>query len=89
MTSIYKYPFSISNAFTLGLPRGAQILSVQVQDAQPVLWAMVDTEEVVQLREFRVFGTGQPMPDLPRVDFLATIQMDFLCWHIFVVRPDV
>jgi len=91
MRVIYKYPFSIADAFTLRLPVGAKILSVQLQDGQPTLWAMVDPREpATWIREFRVFWTGRFVPDAtdyPPLVFLATIQMNGLVWHLFEALP--
>lgn len=92
MTTVYKYPFSISQAFDIPLPRGAKVLSVQLQDGRPTLWAMVDTARELCLRQFLVFGTGTFIPDVAieyGLNFVSTLQYQEFVWHLFEVRDNV
>ena len=91
MRIVYKYPFPQKEIvdgdiqLVLELPVGSQILSVQYQRAELVLWAVIDLEvHEMQTRKFRVFGTGMKMPNKSVVlSFIATLQDDYLVWHIF------
>lgn len=86
MKTIWKYQFSILDYFILSMPEGAEILSVQVQDGIPVLWALVDTNKAPMVRNFRVFGTGNPVviDQGKTARFVGTIQHEYsLVWHIF------
>lgn len=61
--TIYKYPFQITDKFSLDLPFGAKILGAFVQHDQPCLWALVQPNVgETQKRVFRIFGTGHPVP---------------------------
>lgn len=84
MTTIYKYSLQPGRT-VLDLPSGAQVLTVQMQRGEPCLWAKVDTTNPPERRVFDVFGTGHPMPDDPRLLYVATFQMDggALVWHVF------
>ena len=89
MHVVYKYPFCISDVFSLSLPVGAQILSVQLQEGIPTLWARVNTSLSIELREFVVVGTGREIPEVGDdqvLAFIATLQIYGFVWHVFEVR---
>lgn len=44
MKTIYKYPLQVTDIQKILMPVYAQILSVQAQNNQLVLWAVVETE---------------------------------------------
>jgi hypothetical protein len=94
--TIYKYPFRISNGFALDLPEGAKILTVQVQDSIPCLWAEVEVHDPgksigqfsqepyqIERRSFRIFGTGHQIPPLLNLEYIGTVQINGLVWHIY------
>lgn len=58
MRRVFKYPLPVQDAFTLSLPVGAQLLSVQVQRGEPMLWALVDDRAGLEARHFMIRGTG-------------------------------
>lgn len=63
MKTIWKFPLRpFLNPIEISMPEGAQILSVQNQREDPVLWALVDTNGKPEVRRFLVFGTGHPIP---------------------------
>lgn len=87
MKTIYKYPIpEVTDQVAITMPRGAQVLSFQVQRGVPCIWALVDTEEPVEAKNFYLVGTGLPFifsPDYVR--FIGTAQLmngDFLL-HLF------
>jgi len=41
------------------MPRGAQVLSLAVQHGRPTIWALVDTAQPAEEREFGIFATGE------------------------------
>lgn len=86
MTVIYKYPFPIGDRFTLALPKGFQILSVQVQNGTPCIWALVKTESPEEIVRFRVFGTGHDITNVKTCIHVGTIQMGSYVWHVFQER---
>src|SRR5438094_593221 len=45
------------------MPRGARVLTVQVQKGTPELWALCHAEAPLEDRTFLVFGTGQHFPN--------------------------
>ena len=80
MVTIWKYPISISRNFSLQFPREAQILSVQSQESNqglPALWALVETDQVQEFRQFQIFGTGILIyDDVFKLKFISTFQLD-------------
>lgn len=58
MRRVFKYPLPVQDAFTLSLPAGAQLLSVQAQRDELMLWALVDDRAKLEVRHFMIRGTG-------------------------------
>jgi hypothetical protein len=85
MNTIYKYRMEPNCGGSVEMPKGAQVLSVQMQGGLPCLWAKVDTTRSLERRSFDVYGTGNAMPDDPRLVYVGTFQMDdgALVWHVF------
>lgn len=61
MDTIYKYGFPISDLVHIPMPLGAKVLTVQMQDDGPQIWALVDSDAPKVIRSFRVYGTGHPL----------------------------
>ena len=72
---IYKYSLDFSVIEQdIEMPIGAEILSVQLQDGKPQLWALVDeTRTATEKRRICVFNTGEPAKKCSK--FLGTIQL--------------
>jgi len=82
--TIWKFPVRIADEFSIEMPVGAQVLSVQVQGTEPQLWALVNPKARRTMRRFRVHGTGHPVaPDIG--EFVGTFQvrMGTLVFHLF------
>lgn len=82
--TIWKYSFDVADEFTIRMPAGALVLSVQVQNGQPCMWAQVHEGMALRTYHFRAFGTGHPIPDEP-LQFMGTIQTHggMLVFHVF------
>lgn len=82
---IWKYTLKITDLQTVAMPPGARVLSVQMQGADPQMWALVDEQAPRrELRSFATYGTGNPIPvdaDLSR--FVSMYQMGPLVFHVF------
>jgi len=68
MKAIYKYPIKNEEVQTLMLPKGAEILSIQVQSGSVVLYAIVNPDAEKEKRVFRCYITGDSV-DYGRNDF--------------------
>lgn len=82
---IWKYSFEVEDEFTVRMPRGAQILSVQPQYNEVCLWALVNSENELEDRKFFVRGTGHPI-DLSDGHYVGTFQLlgGTFVGHLFV-----
>jgi hypothetical protein len=87
MKTVWKYPVTIGDEFTLEMPLAAKVLTVQVQHGAPYLWALVDPANVdaMRTRRFRLAGTGHPIEDTDGLKYVGTFQMfgGSLVWHVF------
>jgi hypothetical protein len=85
MKRIWKYAFDATDSFELTMPKGALVLSVQVQRDTPCLWALVDYTTETEVRRFRIAGTGHPIDFDGK--FIGTFQLDHgsLVFHLFEV----
>jgi hypothetical protein len=78
MKVIHKYLLPIEDECFIPMPKGAKVLSVQVQHGLPVVWALVDLAAVSRpfmKHWFFVLGTGNPVNFDVAGKFLGTIQM--------------
>jgi len=78
--AVYKYLVDDQVA----LPRGARILSVQIQNDRLTLWALVDPAQPPVQCNFFVVGTGHVLPDkFAEFHYIGTAQHGPLVWHVF------
>ena len=92
--TIWKFPFEITDTQVISMPEGANILTVQVQNGEPCIWAIVNESAKLISRKIRVAGTGHTLPQMEvnqtslsaglRV-YIGTIQMNggALIFHVF------
>jgi len=83
--TIWKYPLSFSGN-VIKLPINHQILSVQIQHSEPVVWILQeptrnDLSDVI----IHVVGTGQSIPKNIMLEFIDTFQLNngSLVFHVF------
>lgn len=90
MQSVYKYPIALDDYFSLDLPKGAKILTVQEQRGIPQLWAFIKLgEEEVEKRNFLLAGTGHPIKESPeRLNYVGTFQTfgGGFVGHVFEIK---
>lgn len=86
MLKIWKYEIYIKDEFTLQIPKGAEILSIDTQNDVGYLWILVDADKPFEDREFCLFGTGQSITiDRQDLYFIGTFHQGYgvLIWHVF------
>lgn len=81
MKEIWKFPIEMG-ANKIEMPNGAVVLTVQLQNDIPCLWAIVNPEEASNTRVFHIHGTGHPLEVAPR-DYVGTFQQGPFVWHVF------
>lgn len=82
---IWKYILETTDSQELIMPKGACVLTVQVQNNTPCLWALVNPNAEKESRIFETFGTGQPIccaTDMQR-NYIGTYQKHGLVLHVF------
>ena len=86
MAQVWKFPLAIDGALQpLNLRYGSEILTVQMQDGVPFLWAIVwNTAPHTDERYVRMLGTGWDVP-AQQHKYIATVQDGPLVWHFFEV----
>jgi len=80
---IFKYAVNVIDDQEIEMPKGAQILTVQVQDGLPWIWvAFTEGMETVK-RKIVLMGTGHTR-DMPGV-YIGTFQLagGRLIFHLF------
>lgn len=90
MKTIYKYTLQVMDIQNLELPIHSKILTVQVQNKEPVLWAIVcNPVTATEIRIIEIVGTGSPMFDAKR-KYISTIQLNngLAIFHVFVRRSE-
>lgn len=76
INKIYKYQLEVKDYFSIVMPKGASILTVQVQQGIPCIWAIVDPEQILmETRNFRIFGTGHPILVSAKNSYIGTFQL--------------
>lgn len=84
MKCIYKYPLELTDRQEIEMPSGAQMLSVQFQGGLLCLWALVHKDRSKATVVVRIFGTRNPAEDADSVEYVGTVQLNGLVWHVFV-----
>lgn len=84
LKSIWKYPINVSDRIELSMPKGAEILCVQMQYEFPCIYALVNVNEEKEVREFRVVDTGHPLQQY-NGKYIGTFQLHGgdLVFHLF------
>lgn len=84
MKKIYKYQIHDLAMREIELPKGAEILTIQMQDGMPCLWALVDQNQPAEKRPILIIGTGHAIL-IDIVRYISTFQMldGRLVWHAF------
>lgn len=89
MLTVYKYPLLKGSQVCVGLPKGAKILTVQVQNGVPHIWALVNPENPLVERFFRLAGTGCSIEEhKDDLHYVGTFQLfkGRKIYHLFEVK---
>jgi hypothetical protein len=86
-TTIYKYPLPMDDEAGIQIPTGAQVLAVQVQNENPYIWALVETDAPPIIRRFCIRGTGHTFKG-NEGKYIGTFQLydGNLVFHVFEER---
>ncbi len=82
MKTIWKFPLDLKEHQTVAMPSGARVLSVQMQQGTPTIWAVVNPSSEHTFRHVFVVGTGQYVPE--DKTYIGTVQMEAYVWHVYI-----
>ena len=85
--SVYKFPLYVEESNEIKMPKGAEVLAVQMQGDRPMVWALCDNGETEQeIRKFFIAGTGHEA-DFSNKKYIGTVQEHggILVWHLFEI----
>lgn len=84
MRTIWKFPIptaTTTDAVTLEMPKGAQVVRFASQAGVPTIWALVDDQAALEDRPFQTFGTGHPVTD--GAQYVGSYEQGPFVWHVF------
>ncbi|MEC7161165.1 MAG: hypothetical protein VXW57_05065 [Pseudomonadota bacterium] len=81
--TVFKYPVQLG-AFSMDMPAGARVLHVDMQGAEPVMWARVNPSADIVRRRFYCAATGETLPRNAG-GWIGTLKMQggALIFHVF------
>ena len=83
METIWKFKLEVTGKQLIEVPTGAIALSVQTQNNDPCIWALVNPSNPKENRAIEIFGTGNPIRQGER-SFIGTFQLsNGLVFHVF------
>lgn len=88
MKTIWKFDIPLQDEFTLQMPVGSKLLTIQLQHDHPKLWAVVEPNATVEYRVFRTVGTGNVLPEQNTARYIGTYQIYHgdLVFHVFEIN---
>ncbi len=89
MQNVFKYTIPMEDYFSLDLPEGAKILTVQEQHGGAQIWALVNPDNPTETRNFRLAGTGHPIKESPdTLNYVGTFQLagGSFIGHVFEIK---
>lgn len=86
MRKIFKYVVPDAGHFTVEMPRGAEVLTMQPQGDGFVFWARVDTDQPMDRRNFFLAMTGSDLGRAAQWNYVDSAQtpsfMGNLVFHL-------
>jgi hypothetical protein len=77
-------------SFVVSMPERAEVLTVAVQNSEPVFWAVVDPKAPKTLRKFFLLWTGQGVSGWSEETFarkyVGAFEINGLVWHLIDVE---
>lgn len=79
--TIWKYELTTITKLTM--PIGSKVLSLQVKNNIPCIWALIpDEAAMTEKRIFEFFSTGHDFND-KLGNYIGTVQLEQLVFHLF------
>lgn len=81
MNAIWKFP--LTSAETDIEAHIINFLTVQMQNGQPCVWAIVDPDREPKKYKVTILGTGWECRRIDASRYIGTVQDDMYVWHCF------
>ena len=83
MRTIWKFLVTVNDEINpIDLSEGARVVHAEPEAINKLwVWIELDTEAEKFRRHFRVFGTGQAIPD--GFEYRATVHAALFYWHLY------
>lgn len=81
MRKIFKYVIE-PGFFSLNLHEGAEVLTVQRQGKEIVMWVRVQTDSPKSGYNFMLAMTGEDLGDAAQWSYKGTVQVDQFVFHL-------
>ncbi len=82
---IWKFNLKVQEEQIIETPENAEILDVQMQDGQPVMWIICDPKAPKIEVKINMHGTGWTIDNNRSNDhYLGTVQQGSIVWHYFM-----
>lgn len=81
---IWKFSLNVTDEQIVPMPKGSEILTVQIQQGRINLWARCSETAPKEDVRICIYGTGHTVPDNPG-KYLGTVQHlnGDLVWHVY------
>jgi hypothetical protein len=84
MQVIWKYTLECESTQTISMPKYSTVLSLQVQNGVPCIWALVNPTSEKTDRIFKIYPTGIEFNNIDNLAFIGTFQIEGnLVFHVF------
>lgn len=86
---VWKFPLDkkINGLIVVDIPKGGEILTVQVQNGEKYIWVLVDIQAEKEQRYFEIYGTGHNIHCAESIkrNYIGTFQLvgGALVFHLF------
>ena len=85
MITVWKFPLSYLDQFSLEVPFGSEFIYFDMQGGIPTVWALVNSDNSTQRRSLWMAGTGHELPADHNYNHIGSCidTNTGLVWHLF------
>ena len=71
---VWKFPLALRYQQAVSMPRGARILTVQMQEEALCLWALCNIQSEPRSRVIAILATGESAPGMCDLKYISSFQ---------------
>lgn len=76
---IFKFQLTATD---ISMSKDAEVCTFEYQNGVPCIWAIVDPDAPKEVRRFKIFGTGHPLPEAGECRYVGTVFSGPYVWHL-------